>query len=257
MVTSRIRGAQRPPPTQYRPAALVYRIVARHGDFDWHGCSLDQVAARIQAYMPQQLRQGYQDMLNGEDPGREAMDWIDAFGPGYGFRTPNVVERARATGRADYLGTLGIEGWRLYEAVGRHTDSDMLRTRLAGPLRRGLEEASLPRVSYPSPAEVLVLYRTLAQQDNPQGALVRAEPFPGDVRGDLLRTWEREGEPAREGVTGERSPGAADQRAHSAAALQRACAPVSGTGASDAHGQVAVPLGEGEAVAADTGRGDQ
>ena len=62
------------------------------------------------------------------------IDWIYQEGPRLGYRVPTPAERARATGRAQYLNEFGLNGVQLYNAVGNHFDPDAFRTRIRSPL---------------------------------------------------------------------------------------------------------------------------
>ena len=86
-------------PYQYHPRFLLYA-----NGSPWHLGDLDSVGRRIQALMPEGLREGFRLILSGRDRAEpaaalRAARWLQHFGAGHGLRTPTAVERARATGQ--------------------------------------------------------------------------------------------------------------------------------------------------------------
>ena len=109
------------------------------------------------------------------------MDWIHREGPRLGYRVPSPDERARATGRAEYFGALGLNEVQLYNAVGNHVDPDALRARIRGPLA-GITRGGAPvRHQYPTPADLAVMYQEVAREVASSGIPTAPSPFPPDL----------------------------------------------------------------------------
>ena len=214
MMCSRSQTAIRASTFQYQPQGLVYRRAGPDGGFDWHGCSLDQVRSRILQVMPTEIGRHYTRMLRGNLSHQEerrvipAMEWIEREGPRHGVRTPTVWERARATGRGQYLAELGLSDRGLYNAVGNHFDPDALRARVRGLLRILAGSAAPARHEYPSPADLAVMYRGLARDVRGRGIPVQAAPFPEDLGVALTALHAETGEVAEEGGAATRVEGA-------------------------------------------------
>ena len=109
------------------------------------------------------------------------IDWIHQEGPRLGYRVPNPAERARATGRAQYLNELGLNDVQLYNAVGNHFDPDALRARIRGPLSRATRDGTALRHRYPTPADVSVMYQLVARVVVSNGIPSAPFPFPPDL----------------------------------------------------------------------------
>ena len=92
---------------QYAPGMLLYR----RGTY-WQDAPLSACSQRIRQLLPADLWAGWLLIERGLATGdreREAIptaQWTAANGEQLGFRTPNVAERSRAMGMADYLGGL-------------------------------------------------------------------------------------------------------------------------------------------------------
>ena len=108
------------------------------------------------------------------------VEWFHAQGPALGFRIPTNHERTRATGRPNYLMALGLNEVQLFNAVGNHFDPDALLARIQGPLHwiAGMRDEPHP---YPAPADLAVMYRSLADQVSRRGIPVAPSPFPADL----------------------------------------------------------------------------
>ena len=81
---------------------------------------MDAVIGRIRDRMPPELHQGFRLLCQGKAREREKLvtpvaRWFERVGGKFGFRAPNVVERARATARGAYLLHLGLKGRALYD----------------------------------------------------------------------------------------------------------------------------------------------
>ena len=210
MMRSRHRARPRASTPQYRPEHLLYRRAAGSGDFDWHGCSLDQVAARIRTCIPARLAGDYARLQRGglsataERALGPLLDWLDTEARALGFRVPTSAERARATGQGEYLRSLGLTEVGLYDAVGNHFDCDAVVARMVGPLSEALQRGSGQRHRYPPPAELAAVYRELAQEVRGERVPVQTSPFPADVRDALTAMCPaREDERERTGTPGE------------------------------------------------------
>ena len=109
------------------------------------------------------------------------IDWIHQDGPRLGYRVPSPTERARPTGRAQYLSELGLNDVQLYNAVGNHLDPDALRARIRGPLSRATRDGTTPRHLYPTPADLSVMYQIVAREVVSNGIPAAPSPFPPDL----------------------------------------------------------------------------
>ncbi len=200
MMCSRSREGIRASTYQYQPQGLVYRRAGPECGFDWHGCSLDQVRSRILRVMPADVGRRYSRMLRGNLSHREeewvvpAMEWIEREGPRHGVRTPSPRERARATGRGQYLEELRLSDRDLYNAVGNHFDPDALRMRLREPLRVLAAGAQSTLHEFPAPADLATIYRGLARNVREEGIPVQPAPFPQDLRVALTALHSETGE---------------------------------------------------------------
>ena len=158
---------------------------------DWHGGDLHSVYRRMVQAAPEDARPGLEVLWRGEARQREdvalvAVRWIERCGEAMGFRVPRATERARATGRGEYLMALGMPERGLYDLVGDHFDPDALLVRLRGPIRawaRG-EAAAVPGLLEPS--ELARVYGRVRREVIRSGCRAEAWPFPDDLRGPLL-----------------------------------------------------------------------
>ena len=187
MMCSRSATQPRASTKQYHLQALIYQYKRSDGDFDWHGCSYAQIRARILSLMPPELRCHYQRILGGgklpwpqEREMTPLVEWFHAQGPTLGFRIPTNHERTRATGRPNYLMALGLNEVQLFNAVGNHFDPDALLARIQAPLQWAAVRQS-ERHTYPAPADLAVMYRSLADQVSRRGIPVAPSPFPADL----------------------------------------------------------------------------
>ena len=116
-----------------------------------------------------------------------AARWIERDGQLHGFRAPTPEERARVTGRGDYLLALGLSPRGLFDLVGDHFDPDALLLRLRcvyGWLRGG--QLPPPPAAAPGPHAILRAYATLRRAVLANGVPAEETPYPRDMRATLL-----------------------------------------------------------------------
>ena len=201
MMCSRNSVTPRASTIQYHAQALLYKYATDSCDFDWHGRPEQRVRNEILRTMPSDIGDLYRIPLTGQmtyDMERRmgpVMDWIHNEGPGRGYRVPSPVERARATGRAQYLAALGLNEVQLYNAVGNHFDPDALRTRIRGHLASIAREGPTPRHQYPTPADIAVMYQEVAQEVAGSDIPTAPAPFPPDLVRVLTATRSAGGTP--------------------------------------------------------------
>ena len=187
MMCSRDNTNPRVSTIQYHAQSLVYRYTESGNGFDWHARPEQHVRAEIIRTMPNELKALYRMLLRGRMSNAEenrmgpVIDWIHQEGPRLGYRVPNPTERARATGRAQYLNELGLNDVQLYNAVGNHFDLDALRARIRGPLNRMTRSSTAFRHQYPTPADLSVMYQLVAREVLSSGIPVAPSPFPPDL----------------------------------------------------------------------------
>ena len=187
MMCSRDNVNPRASTIQYHAQSLIFRYATDSNEFDWHGRPEQHVRNEIIRTMPSDVRALYRILLRGQisyaDERRmgPVMDWIHHEGPRLGYRVPSPDERARATGRAQYFGALGLNEVQLYNAVGNHFDPDALRARIRGPLA-GITRGGAPlRHQYPTPADLSVMYQDVAREVASSGIPTAPSPFPPDL----------------------------------------------------------------------------
>jgi hypothetical protein len=170
---------------------------------------IDSIIRRIIRRMPVDIGVLYRRLTHAgnisigfEREVEPALEWIDNHGREAGFRVPTAHERARATGRYEYLDAL-CEGsdMQLYNVVGNHFDPDALSCRIYGPLRTLLEGPRDARHAYLEPADLAGLYYGLAREVGQQTASIRGQeptpipvrhsPFPDDLSMQLMATFTR------------------------------------------------------------------
>ena len=172
---------------QYHAQSLVYRYAENGNEFDWHARPEQHVRAEIFRTMPSEVSALYRLLLRGHMSYAEesrmgpVIDWIHQEGPRLGYRVPNPTERARATGRAQYLNELGLNDVQLYSAVGNHFDPDALRARIRGPLSRATRDGAAVRHLYPTPADLAVMYQIVACMVVNKGIPAAPSPSPPDL----------------------------------------------------------------------------
>ena len=172
---------------QYHPRHLLYWV-----DSHWHAGTLMGVHRRMTELAPLEVRHGLGVIWRGEARQDEASAimaarWIERDGAGLGFRTPNHVERARATGRGAYLGALGLTPRQLYDMVGDHFDPDALLVRVLGPLRSWLAGGAIPDAPPPlEPGALLRIYARVRFRVLREGCPAEPGPFPDDLRAQLI-----------------------------------------------------------------------
>jgi hypothetical protein len=197
MQRSRAAAGQPPcaPAWQYRPQHLL----ARRGTV-WERIAPSAIAGAVRREMPERLRPGWDAIAFGRQGGAAWADgaaaWLAEHGPVLGIRAPNVAERARAMGLAQYLALLNLTEAAMYDAQGNSFDKDALRLRLEGPLLQWLRGADYEHPVYLSPAGLAAQYGDLLAGAVASGCaawLLEPAPFPTD----LLDTLLQEGVPAR------------------------------------------------------------
>ena len=187
MTCSRDNVNPRASTIQYHAQSLVYRYAENGNEFDWHARPEQHVRAEIIRTMPSDVGALYRMLLRGHMSYAEerrmgpVIDWKHQEGPRLGYRVPNPTERARATGRAQYLSELGLNDVQLYNAVGNHFDPDALRARIRSPLSRATRDGTTPRHLYPTPADLSVMYQIVARVVVSNGIPAALSPFPPDL----------------------------------------------------------------------------
>ena len=152
---------------------------------------MQTVAQRIAAILPADTRPAFQQILLGrarehENATTQVARWIAAHGATHGFRTPNARERARATGRGGYLGSLGLSESELYDLVGNQFDPDDVGVRLDGPLRHWFAGAPQQPHAFRSPFQLLRPYMQLRRTVIQANCTACPHPFLDDLRGARL-----------------------------------------------------------------------
>ena len=171
---------------QYHPAHLVYRVGS-----EWHGGDLYSVHRRMVQAAPEDVRPGLRVLWRGEarqseDVALVAVRWIERCGDALGFRAPRATERARATGRGDYLVALGLPERGLYDLVGDHFDPDALLVRILGPIRAWARGEAAAAPDPLEPRELMRIYARVRNEVVRSGCQAAAGPFPDDLRGPLM-----------------------------------------------------------------------
>lgn len=216
---------------QYHHRSLVYRLAPIEPEgFDWHGWPSDVIRRHILHLMPEELRPLYTSLITGRYGRRRngtyhersegdllpVTRWIDDHGPALGFRIPDARERARSTGRLDYLDELDLTPVQLYDAVGNHFDPDALSHRLVPLLRRHLADTNRRPHRYLPPTDLAAVYQELATEVE-RDHDVQASPFPVDLAPALTATLGHERRtppnlPAQGGPAGDNYVAAEDGR---------------------------------------------
>ena len=119
---------------QYHPRHLLH---SKDPELGWQAGQLTGVIKRIRNLLPRHLHIGDRILCQCCPRGQEELAipvarWIYTHGPRRGFRIPNAVERARATGRGACVMALGLDECQLYDAGGNRFDPDALIMRI-GP----------------------------------------------------------------------------------------------------------------------------
>ena len=175
---------------QYAPGMLLYRRGT-----DWQDAPLSVCSQRIRQLLPPELRAGWQLIERGMATGERERDaiptaqWIAANGERLGFRTPNVAERSRAMGMADYLEGfrgLGMDDYQMFNAQGNSFDRAAVALRVREGLATWLAGGALPRHAFPDPAAVASVYGRLRAEVVAAGVAACSLPFPRDLRATLL-----------------------------------------------------------------------
>ena len=187
MMCSRDNVNPRASTIQYHAQSLIFRYAADSSEFDWHGRPEQHVRNEIIRTMPSDIRTLYRVLLRGQISYADertmgpVMGWIHHEGPRLGYRVPSADERARATGRAQYFGALGLNDVQMYNAVGNHFDPDALRARIRGPLAGIARRGASRRHEYPTPADLSVMYHAVAREVASSGIPTAPSPFPPDL----------------------------------------------------------------------------
>ena len=147
----------------------------------------------------QLIIEGKEKKYENEAACDEYTDWLHVHGREHALRPPNELERARATGLANYSTALHLDGRRLYDVVGLAFDPRALQRRLY-PLLRDWDEGLSPRAPpCPSLSEVVTLFHSLDHvvQTYAPFAPREPDPFPPDLMPAV---------PQEAGTTGESGP---------------------------------------------------
>ena len=184
---------------QCHAQCLIYRYADNDSNLDWHAWPQSQVRNRILNTVPPELRNLYRRLLNPGQRGlsydderrlEPLMAWIDGQGPGLGYRVPVPIERARSTGRINYLTALRLNEVQLFNVVGNHFDSDALRARIKGPLRKITSTIEQRQHALPSPADLAVIFHSVAWEVTRLQIPVVASAFPPDLMRQLTATFD-------------------------------------------------------------------
>ena len=202
-----VGGAPRASTHHYHPRHLLY-----HRDSHWHCGTYADILRRMRGRLSPAARAGLDAIVAGDARRREAtaqafVDWVEAEGPRYGVRVPNAAERARSTGRGNYILSLGLTERGVFDLVGNHFDPDALTIRLAGPLRQW-RQGDRTRHQFLHPAPLLHIFGQVRAWVISQGAPAERQPFPDDLRLALLTAGGR----PRRGTTRAEPPAAEDGR---------------------------------------------
>ena len=158
---------------------------------DWHGGDLHSVYRRMVQAAPEDARPGLgvlwrDEARQSEDVALVAVRWIERCGEALGFRVPRATERARATGRGDYLVALGLPERGLYDLVGDHFDPDALLVRIRGPIRAWARGEAAVAPDPLEPRDLMRIYARVRNEVIRSGCRAEAGPFPDDLRGPLM-----------------------------------------------------------------------
>ena len=195
MMCSRSSHRPRASTAQYHVQALVFRQARTDQDFDWHGLSYEQIRQRVLNIMPSEVRAVYLPVLRGgltreqELSAQLAVTWIEDHGRELGFRVPSPSERARSTGRGEYLEALQLSPNQLYNAVGNHFDADALRVRLLRPLQQLFATGDIHRHKFMAPADLAIVYQIIAARVNREHIPTEPAAFPADLAAALTATF--------------------------------------------------------------------
>ena len=198
MMCSRNPRNPRPSTIQYYVQSLIYRYAENDSDFDWHAWQQTQVRNRMLNTMPSELRSLCWRLFNPGTGGftydeerrlEPVMTWIDEQGPRLGYRVPTPNERARSTGRFNYLTALRFSEVQLFNAVENHFDPDALRARIKGPLRKVFMSEVHRQHAFPSPADLAIIYHSVAKDVARMEIPVADAAFPPDLMRQLIASF--------------------------------------------------------------------
>ena len=184
----RARGAGARPRASthhYHPRHLLY-----HRESHWHCGTYDDIVRRLRRQLDAPSRAGLDAILAGDARRREPVAlafvaWVEQEGERHGIRIPNASERARSTGRGDYIANLGLGQREVFDLVGNHFDADALIVRLAGPMR-GWLRGDRPRHHYLHPEPLLRVFGRTRAWVLQRGVPAQGCPFPHDLRAALV-----------------------------------------------------------------------
>ena len=147
--------------------ASTYQYAAKYLLFneEWLGHSLADATQTIAGLLPPGLSQAWR-LINTkvhdaeEDLLLPLAHWLSVEGPGYGLRTPNTSERAKALGLEQHFAAMNLPDRDLYNAQGNVFDKDALATCIAGHVDRWVRHnmASAPP-PIPAPRVLLQWFR--------------------------------------------------------------------------------------------------
>ena len=188
-----LMGSRLPPPAlmpsyfQGHPVHCVYEV--SHPRL-WHEFDMRTVELRIQRILPPHLAGAFRRVWRGDTRAHESeargySEWLMREGPHYGIRFPNLVERARSTGRPEYLAGLHLSEYDLFQATGNYFDPDALRYRVLNPLTHAiLTGCSAPAPM--APAALAAAYDRLRSSITGVQCPVLSGPFPPDLHAKLV-----------------------------------------------------------------------
>ena len=159
----------------------------RHASEWMHG-PWSSIEWRIKQVLPAHLHRAFDIVCRWQtrtspEHEREATkyaDWVRTEGPAHGIRYPSLGERVRSTGRPDYLLSLGLSDWDLFQATGNYFDPDAVRRRLTRPLRAAIAHGyGLPPAK--DPPGLFEDYCTLVRHVSRTQYCLQDSPFPDDL----------------------------------------------------------------------------
>ena len=156
----------------------------------WHEFDMRTVKHRIRRLLPDHLHSAFHRVCRGDTRDHEAdvrgySEWLIHEGPRHGIRFPNLAERARSTGRPDYLAGLRLSEYDLFQATGNYFDPDALRYRVLAPRTQAIL-TECPAPAPMSPAALADAYDRLLRGISGVRCQISPGPFPADLHGWLV-----------------------------------------------------------------------
>ena len=188
-----LMGSRLPPPDplpsyfQGHPQHCLYEV--GHHLF-WHEFAMHTVEHRIQRLLPPSLHGAFRKVCRGDTRDHEAevrgySEWLMREGPQHGVRFPNLAERARSTGRPEYLAGLHLSEYELFQVTGNYFDPDALRYRVLAPLTHAILTGCLAPAPL-NPAALAVAYDRIMRGITGVRCPVCPSPFPADLHDWLV-----------------------------------------------------------------------